>query len=324
MRKLIISGLIWSSILYSGDANLTVRIEFESPQEIVENIIASETTEAAIYDYDASYVESNINPVNIDSIYPKKVALPPPQALLSIEYIYSENYRVLSLPISFRLNENAFLKTRIPFIYRKINYKGKEYEANGLGDVYVGVDLIWLRAEDFSLATSVATSLPTGDNEYTDNGVLVPLGKDAENIHISQTISFAISDVVFAMTYGFKYYFSENVFSYQGMTYREKIGTRHFFNIDISKLIKNLVRTGARAVYFQSSSSKLKVGDEVINLNNSIKAADLVFYIIPHKLKFKNLSLKFSAIIPIYTDYGAGLEDEDRDIAASISVVKVF
>ncbi len=324
MKRLLTSTLLIASTLYAGDASLTVSIEFESSQDIVEKVIASEATETAIYDYDASYIENNVSPVNMEAVYPKKIALPPPQALISIEYIYSENYRVLNIPISFRLNDHAFFKARIPFIYRKIKYKGKEYEASGLGDIYVGTDLIWVRTGNFSVVTSIATSLPTGDNENTDDGVLVPLGKDAENIHVSQTLSWAISDIVFAITYGFKHYFSDNVFTYQDVTYREKIGTRHFFNIDISKDIKNLLRAGIRAVYFQSSSSKLKIGDETVNLNNSVKAADLVAYVIPNRFKFRNFAFRFSVIIPIYTDYGSGLEDEERELAASVSIVKAF
>jgi len=324
MKRFLGSLLIFSTALYAGDANLTVSVEFESPQEVVENVIASEATETAIYDYDVSYIENNVSPINIEAIYPKKITLPPPQAFISIEYVYSENYRVLNVPISFKLNEHAFFKARVPFIYRKIKYKGKEYEASGLGDVYVGTDLIWVRTSNFALATSIATSLPTGDNENTDDGVLVPLGKDAENIHISQTLSWAVSDVVFAITYGFKHYFSDNVFTYEGVTYREKIGTRHFFNVDVSKDIKRLFRAGVRAVYFQSSSSKLKIGDETIDLNNSIKAADLVVYVMPNRLRFRNFALKLSVIIPVYTDYGSGIEDEDRKLAASISIVKAF
>ena len=325
MRLIRIGGLALASFALVQAASLTVNFDFAEPIPPSENVGNEGVQEATINDYDASYIEYGIQPTNTEAIQPKITVPFPPKALASLEYIYSPNFKVLNIPIGYRLKDWLIFKARIPYIQRTIKVGNKEYSASGIGDVYVGFDIVEVRENKFATSTTIATSLPTGDNEKTDDGVLVPLGRGAYSLHLGQSFAWVISGFSFSAFAGFKLFITDNEFSYQGQEYKEDIGTRYYLNFAVSGSIRDYAHFGTRFVYFQSTESKLKANGGEVGLKNDLKVADLVFYLVPSKLKYKNLGAQISVVVPVYTDYNDEVQDEpDRKMSVSVRITKLF
>jgi hypothetical protein len=327
MKRLasFISGSLLVGTIFAGDANLTVNYEFvdNSPAES-ENYSNEGTEEAAVYDYDASYYEYHVSPTNELISRPKKFYGITPNAFLTIEYVYSPNYKVLNIPIGFQITDKLYLKIRVPYIDRRIKVNGKWYKARGIGDTLVGFDYSEIRNDYFSTTTSIATTFPTGDNEKTDDGVLVPLGKDAFNIQLVQNFMFYKAGFLFSGAVGIKHYLTNNVFKYQGQKYEEEVGDKYFFHIGAIRDFGKILRASAKLVYYQTEESKLKrTGAQKIDLNNDLKAADIVVNIIPLKLNYKNITVRFTAILPVYTDTDVS-DSKDRKYSLALGLTSAF
>ncbi len=325
MRLLGVGGLVLASFALVQAASLTVNFDFAEPIFPSENVENEGVQEATINDYDASYVEYGIQPTNAEAVQPKAIVPFPPKALASFEYVYSPNFKVLNIPLGYRVKDWLIFKARIPYIQRTIKVGNKEYSASGIGDIYVGFDVVEVRENKFATSTTIATSLPTGDNEKTDNGVLVPLGKGAYNFHLGQSLVWVVSNFSFSVFGGVKVFLTDNEFAYQGQKYKEDIGTKYFLNFNINSSVRDFARLGAKLVYFQNAESRIKVNNNEVGLRNDLKVADLILYAIPLKFQHQGFGAHISVIIPVYTDYNDEVEDKpDRKVTLSVRLTKLF
>ncbi len=311
MKWARINALILASAIVGQSGSLTVNNEG--------------VQEAIINDYDTSYIEYNVQPTNTEAVQPRAIVPLPPRASASLEYSYSDNFKVLNIPVGYKIKDWLFFKARIPYIQRTVKIGDKSYSASGIGDIYVGFDVIEKRKETFATATTIATSLPTGDNEKTDDGVLVPLGKDAYNMHVGQYFSWVAWDFSFSAFVGLKYYLTDNEFTYQGQEYKEEVGTKLYLNFGIDKNVKDYIRMGAKLTYFQNEESKMKVNGFEAGMNDDLKVADLILYVVPSKIRYRNLGAQISVVVPVYTDYNDEVRDEpDRKMSVSVRITKLF
>ena len=325
MRLIRVGGLVLASFALVQAASLTVNFDFAEPIPPSENVENEGVQEATINDYDASYMEYGIQPTNAEAVQPKALVPFLPKALTSLEYTYSENFKVINIPIGYKLKDWLLFKARIPYVQRTIKVDGKSYSASGIGDVYVGFDIVEVREENFATNTTVATSLPTGDNEKTDNGVLVPLGKGAYNLHLGQSIAWVVSNFSFSVFGGVKVFLTDNEFTYQGQKYEEDIGTKYYLNFNINSSLRNLARLGAKLVYLQNAESRIRVNNSEAGLRNDLKVADLILYAIPLKLQHRGFGAHISVVIPVYTDYNDEVESKpDRKMTLSVRLTKLF
>lgn len=325
MRWGRIGGLLLAGLSLGHAASLTVNFGFTEYVPPSGNVSNEGTQEAIVNDFDSSYIENNVQPTNTEAIQPRAIVPIPPKASASVEYTYSENFKILNVPIGYKVTDWLFFKARIPYIQRTVKVGGKEYSASGIGDVYVGFDVVEVRKDTFATATTIATTLPTGDNEKTDDGVLVPLGKDSYNIHLGQHFSWMVSGFNLSGFAGIKYFFTDNEFNYQGQEYKEDVGTKYYLNFGVSRGVKDYVNLGAKLTYFQNAESKLKVGGNEFGMRDDLKVADLILYVTPSRIRYKNFGAQLSVIIPVYTDYNDEVQNEpDRKMSISVRVTKLF
>jgi len=249
-----------------------------------------------------------------------------PTATVGASSFYSDNLKVYAIPMSYQIADRIKLQASIPYVTRKLEYQGKEYTKNGLGDISVGGTYVWgAIGGGVATMTDLSFILPTGDKNATDQDFHVPLGSGSYAFAVTQTFSKLIEGTrvrIFGNV-GFRYALdsdykiaNDKVDVKTGNLYSALIGGEYYVGQRLSIEIKEN--------YAYSAEGKQQVnGGGWQGRNDYLQASDFIAAL-KYRLK-GNWAAVLTGIIPVYTKNDPDVSDPDkRKPAMAFTITKLF
>ncbi|MCP4176667.1 MAG: hypothetical protein GY756_02780, partial [bacterium] len=176
-----------------------------------------------------------------------------------INYIYSDNLKIIQLPLSYSISDEYVAGMTIPYVYKKKKgyFQDEELKNEGSGDVSVYLENI-ITEEKYRLSSTLTVKIPTGFYKmYDDNVEKLPLGTGSYDLIWGEYLVYKpgiYKDI--RLTASFSYRFNRSSSYREEATFNGYTGIYNFENTN-----GNVLNLTLGTIYFSGIENLLFYGD---------------------------------------------------------------
>ncbi len=109
---------------------------------------------------------------------------------VGLSMFHSPYMSLFYIPLKYGLNDYLQISFSLPFVTKTLVNNNNHYIKSGYGDTMIGLTVFFDHLKTISSGTTIRVTLPTGDVNAQDTGILIPMGYGNYTASLQQSISF--------------------------------------------------------------------------------------------------------------------------------------